>query len=576
MSGPHGPEGTGPEESGGAAGPTGRIRSREETGRSAVSVGGGILASRVTGFLRDLAIAGFFGTGLAADAFTAALKIPNLIRNLLGEGTLSASFVPVYSAMLGEGEGREAEGPGRLARAMLGAMIVAAALLSALGVLTAPVLIPLIAPGFGDEATRLTTELVRILFPMAGVFMLAAWALGVLNSHRRFFLPFAAPVAWNLCQVAGLLVGARLGWEPLVHVLAWSALLGAVLQFGVQLPSVYRLVRTLRPRFEWNWEPLRRVVRNMGPVAAGQGVYQVASLADVFLASLLAQGAVAGLYYSQRLVYLPISLFGISVAASSLPEMSRAAGGGADGSGALRRRLANGFFEILFFVFPSAVALILFGDLAVQVLFQRGEFGADSTAFVAAIIVAYSLGLVANSSVKLFASGFHAMQDTRTPMKYAAAGVGTGVACSAALMWPFGVPGLALGSAVGAWINASLLWRGLERRLGPLLGPRALRATARLGAACVAGAAAGVLARGELERWIGSSGTVEALIVLAGTLVAAGVPYLLIARKPPAVADVDGSDGDAGGPSTGGDGASPATDPPPPSADEQRRRDEPG
>lgn len=510
------------------------------TGRSAFSVGGGIFLSRITGFARDLAFAAFFGTGLAADAFSYALKIPNIIRNLLGEGTLSAAFVPAYSHMLEDGEGGEGAGAGeeaggeahRLARAMLGTMLVVAALLSALGVLLAPWITRAVAPGLVAEGKALTTELVRILFPMAGAFMVAAWALGVLNSHRRFFLPFVAPVAWNLTQVAGLLLGARMGWDPLIHVLAWSALVGGLLQLGIQLPAVRRLMGgSVTPRLDWSWEPLRRVIRNMGPVAASQGVWQVASLAEALLASFVGQGAMASLYFAQRIVYLPLSLFGISVAAAALPEMSRERA-----ADYLQARLANGFFQILFFVLPSAVAMILFGDLMVQVLFQRMEFGAESAARVTAILITYSMGVVASSAVKLFASGFHARGDTRTPMKITAVAVGVGVASSAVFMIPLGTPGIALGGAVGAWLNLVLLWRSMRRRIGEIFTRSVLGPFGRIVAASVVGGGAGVLARHALEGWMDpSQGTLAAAAVLAGTLLAAGVPYLAIARKPPRV-----------------------------------------
>ena len=214
-------------------------RARRE-GRSATSVGAGILLSRLTGFLRDLVIARFFGTTLAADAYAAAIKIPNVLRNLLGEGALSAAFVPVYSSLL-DAEPEESEAPSLLARRVLGRLVLLAGFLSAVGVALAPWLTRIVAPGFDPTASELTTELVRILFPMAGVMILAAWCLGVLNSHRRFFLPFAAPTFWNLAQVAGLLLGARFGWTPLIHVLAWSTLAGALLQLAVQLPTARRL-----------------------------------------------------------------------------------------------------------------------------------------------------------------------------------------------------------------------------------------------------------------------------------------------------------------------------------------------
>jgi putative peptidoglycan lipid II flippase len=503
------------------------------TARSAVSVGSGILISRVTGYVRDMTIAYFFGTSLAVDAYTAALRIPNILRNLLGEGTLSAAFVPVYSAAL---EGEERTTAPRLARGVLGAVVGLASLLAALGVVAAPLLTRLVAPGFDEEAADLTTHLVRILFPMAGVMILAAWCLGVLNSHRRFFLPYVAPVLWNLAQIAGLLVGARLGWTPLVHVLAWSTLIGSVLQLGVQLPAARRLAGSIKPALDLAWDPVRRVVRNAGPVAAGQGVFQLSSLIDIVLASLLPVGAIAGLYYAQRVAYLPLAVFGVAVATASLPEMSRDTA-----ADALRGRLVDGLFKILFFVLPSAVVLILFGDLVLVVLFGRGAFDLGSVGLVRPILAAYAIGIVASSSVKLFASGFHALQDTVTPMRIAVVAVLTGVACGASLMLAFkgagfgarAASGLALGGAVGAWLNLVLLGRGLSRRVGSLLAAPEWKALLRLVTAALVAGAAGLVVRRWLEGVVESQSWLAAAAVLAGAAAAGGVPYLLIARRPP-------------------------------------------
>lgn len=504
-------------------------------GRSATAVGAGIFLSRITGFVRDLMIARFFGTTLAADAYAAALKIPNVIRNLLGEGALSAAFVPVYSSLLA-GESARTTVPSLLARRVLGRLILLAGILSALGVALAPWLTRIVAPGFDADASALTAQLVRILFPMAGVMILAAWCLGVLTSHRRFFLPFAAPVLWNLSQVAGLLLAARLGWGPLIHVLAWSTLAGSILQLLVQLPTARALAGGVRPLLDRGSEPVRRVMRNMVPVAASQGIFQLASFADVLLASFLPSGAVVGLYYAQRLAYLPLSLIGISVATAALPEMSR----DTDAT-VMRSRLVNGFFQILYFVLPASIALMLFGDLAVRIIFERGAFGEQSTHLVAGILIAYAVGLVATSSLKLFAGGFHAMQDTRTPMRLAAVSVVTGIALGAACMWimrgaGFGAlaaAGLAFGGSAGAWLNLALLWSGLRRRVGVLFDHTMIGSLLRIGLASVAGGAVGVGARLVLARQVGEAGTFDAAITLVGTLAAAGVVYLSIVPRPP-------------------------------------------
>jgi len=419
---------------------------------------------------------------------------------------------------------------------VLGFVIVLAGLLSGLGVLLAPVLTRIIVPGYGAEGTELTTTMVRILFPMAGIMIVAAWCLGILNSHRRFFLPYVAPVAWNAAQIAGLLIGSRLGWQPLIYVLAWSTLVGSVLQLAVQLPAARALAGTIRPALERAWEPARRVIHNMMPVAASQAVFQISSLLDVFLVSLLLspETALAALYYAQRLAYLPLALFATSVAAAALPEMSRAAH-----LDALRLRVAEGFHRILFFVLPAAVVLLLFGDLVVGLLFERGEFGSSSTSLVAAILAAYAVGLVASSAVKLFASAFHAMQDTRTPLRFTAIAVATGISLGAAgMFWMKGAgygaaaaTGLVLGSALGAWLNFGLLWGGLRRRIGPVLDRAAWRGVARIGIGAVAAAFAASATRMALEGSLPPDSTLNRGLLLCAVVAAGAIPYLAIARR---------------------------------------------
>lgn len=472
-----------------------------------------------------MAIAAFFGTGIAADAYAAALRIPNIIRNLLGEGTLSASFIPVYSGLLGRDSGDDAR---RLSGNVLGLLLVLATALSGLGILLAPWLTRVLVPGWSDESVALTTWLVRILFPMSGFMILAAWCLGVLNSHRRFFLSFAAPTLWNLVQIAGLLLAWRAGWEPLVVALAWSTLLGGVLQFAVQLPAARRLAGAFRLSLDVRWEPLRRVLVNFGPVVIGAGVAQISSLLDVFLASFLVHGAVSTLYYSQRLYYLPLGLFGTAVAAAALPELSREAQQ-SEGR-ALRERLRHGFRAITFTVLPSAFAFILFGDWIVALLLQRGDFTSQSTALVHATLAAYAVGLLAASSVKLFASGFHAQLDTRTPVRYAVLSMVVGAVLAGTLMWPLYTPGLALGAALGSWFNLSLLWRGLRRRLGSLLGPEDLYYVFRVLLACLAGAGAGLLLVSAAPAPAHAASLGVRAWATAGTLIAFGVVFLAVAR----------------------------------------------
>lgn len=499
------------------------------TSRSALFVGAGISLSRLTGFLRDAVFAFFFGTGVAADAYAAALRIPNVLRNLLGEGTLSASLIPVYTALLQRGD--EA-GARRLAGTLWSGLWLLAATLSLVGIVAAPWLTSVLVPGWEQEATQLTVRLVRILFPMAGFMILGGWCLGILNSHRRFFLPFAAPVLWNVAQIVGLWIAAAVGAAPLIVVLAWATLLGGVLQFAVQLPAVARLLKGLRWSFDWRSAAPRTVVRNFAPVVTSAGVFQVSSFVDVILASFVAHGAVSSLYYAQRLYTLPLSLFGIAVAAAALPELSRDAEAAA--GAVLRRRLSDGFRQILFFVFPSAAAFLAFGDLMIGLLYERGDFGAESAYVVTVILAAYAFGLAAAASVRLFASGFHAMLDTRTPLRYAVVAVAVGVVVGGGLLFELrgtiapgalAAVGLAAGSALGAWLNVTLLWRGLRNRIGTIFSWADLTYVAGVGTACLPAAAAALAAEAFLRPVVAETATTGRLALFLGATAAFGVVY---------------------------------------------------
>ncbi len=420
--------------------------------------------------------------------------------------------------------------------------------MSALGVLFAPWITAVLLAASDGPTRDLTTTLVRILFPMSGVLIVGAWFLGVLNSHGRFFLPFVAPAVWNLSQIGGLLLAARIGSDRLAEALAWSALVGALLQVGIQIPAALRLARVRTPRIEWSHEPVRRVARNSLPVISSQGVLQISSLVDIMLASLAGAGAMAALGYSQRLAYLPISLFGMSVAAAALPAMSRD-----PRPEALRERLITGWFQILFFVLPAALVLLLFGDIAVRLVYQRRQFGPDSTSLVAAVLGAYAIGLVAASSIKLFAAGFHSLQDTTTPMRVAVLSVGIGVTASLVLTLgmrragygPYSAVGIALGSAIGSWTNFAVLWFLLGRRLDRIIPPAAVRDIVRLGAAAAAAALAASAVRWFLEPRLPWTGFAGGALLLGAVLTAGGIVYLGIARRPPSPGSSPGPDGTA-------------------------------
>ncbi len=438
----------------------------DSEGKLASRVGAGILLTRILGFVRERVFAHYFGDSAAADAFRAALKIPNIIRNLLGEGTLSASFIPVYAGLIERGDH---DGARRVAGVIGSLLILVTAAAALLGFALAPLITDFAAPGFDDARRSLTITLVQIMFPMSGVMIVSAWCLGILNTHRRFFLSYAAPAIWNVAQIATLVaLGGVLLQARLVVALAWGALAGSVLQVAIQLPSTLRLAAGVRWSLAVDTPGARRVIRAWLPVVFGAGVYQISSLVDQQLATFLDPGAVAILGYAQLVAILPVSLFGVSVAAVALPELSRSVAG--TDVAVLRQRVANGARRIAFFVLPSAAA---FGALAPEILgtlFQTGAFGADETALAAGVLAAYSIGIPAQASVKLFASGHYAFGDTRTPVRIAVLSVIVSAVSAFLLMQRFGPAGIALGAAIAAYLNSVLNFGALTGRLGRILG----------------------------------------------------------------------------------------------------------
>ncbi len=470
-------------------------------------VAGGILLSRIAGLIRERVFAQVFGTSLYADVFRAGLRMPNVLQNLLGEGTLSASFIPVYAELLEQGRHREA---GRVAGAIFALLLAVAGALSLVGIFLSPALVTVFLPGFSDERRELTIAISRILFPMTGVLVLSAWSLGVLNSHRRFFLPYVAPVLWNAAMIGTLVaLGGTLSPDRLVIALAWGALAGGGLQFLIQVPWVLRLDRELRVSWGLRLAGVRETLRNAGPALLGRGVVQVSGWIDLVLASFLATGAVAAIGYAQVLYVLPISLFGMSVAAAELPELSRRRD---DATGVLRERTVAGLRRMAFYVVPTFVGFVALGDVIVAALYQTGAFGRSDTLLVYLTLLGYTCGLLASTAARLLASAFFALRDTRTPARCAAVRVAVAAVLGAGLMiqfepvdlfgrsaigpgvlasfrlgdQPLGAVGLAFGAGIAAWIEWALLRRALQPRIGSI----GLGADTWLRMSCAAGAGA--------------------------------------------------------------------------------------
>jgi putative peptidoglycan lipid II flippase len=442
-------------------------------GRHAARVAAGIFLSRIAGLVRQRIFARYLGLSDAADAVAQAFRIPNLLQNLFGEGVLSASFIPVYARLLGEGKEEDA---GRVAGAIAGLLGLVVAVLVALGVLATPVVVTLLAPGFTGEKRELTIVLVRILFPATGLLVGSAWCLGILNSHRRFFLSYAAPVVWNAAIIVAALAARRSDAHQLAVVIAWGAVAGSLLQVLVQLPTVLTLVRGLTIQAGAAASHVRAVGRNFWPALIGRGVNQISAYVDGIISSLLGTGAAMAVANAQTLYTLPVSMFGMSISAAELPEMSSVQGTEAERYAALRARLEAGSNRIAFFVVPCAVAFLLLGQVVAGAIFQNGRFTADDSNYVWAILAGSGVGLLAATLSRLSSSTFYALGDTRTPLRYALIRVALttvlGFLCSVPLPKLLGVElkwgavGLTATAGLSAWIEFALLRRSLAARIG--------------------------------------------------------------------------------------------------------------
>ncbi|HET6936120.1 MAG TPA: murein biosynthesis integral membrane protein MurJ [Candidatus Angelobacter sp.] len=467
---------------------------QENIGRSAFLVAAGIFLSRIFGLVRESVFAHYFGISPAADAFRAAMRIPNVLQNLFGEGVLSASFIPVYAKLSAQGDEEEA---GRVAGAVFSLLAMVTAVLVLLGVLATPWLIDLIAPGFHDERRPLTIQLVRIFFPGVGLLVLSAWCLGILNSHRKFFLSYVSPVLWNIAIIAALIMFGRTSRLPQLAIYtAWASVVGSALQFLVQVPVVMRLAPKLKFVFSAISQNVRVVISNFVPVFISRGVVQLSAYIDAFLASFLPVGALAALSNAQNLYLLPVSLFGMSISVAELPGMSSALGNEQEIAETLRRRINSSTKRIGFFVVPSAVAFFALGDVIAAVIFQSGRFTAQDTVWVWGILAGSAVGLVAATVGRLYSSAYYALRDTRTPLRYAVVRVllTTALGYFCALPLPrllginpqWGAAGLTASYGIAAWVEFLLLRRGMEKKVGAIESPAGY--LARLWGAAVASA----------------------------------------------------------------------------------------
>ena len=473
---------------------------RTAQSRPAALVAAGILLSRIIGLVRERVFGYYFGVTDEADAFRAAFRIPNLLQNLFGEGVLSASFIPVYASLIADNDREQAS---RVAGAVFSILSLVVSAFVLVGVLATPVLVDLIAAGFPGEKRDLTVTLVRVLFPGAGLLVLSAWCLGILNSHRKFFLSYSAPVLWNAAMIGTLVwFGRRSTLPDLAVWLAWGSVVGSALQMLVQLPSVLRVLGRLRLALMTKSPHVREIVRNFAPVFVGRGVVQISAYVDAWIASFLIAGSVAALTYAQNLSVLPVSLFGMSVSAAELPAMSSLRGDESAIAAAMRQRLDAGMQRIAFWIVPSAMAFLAIGDVVAGVIYQNGKFNRDVAVWVWGILAGSAVGLLATTLGRLYASSLYALRDTRTPFRFAVIRVTLTIALGYLFALPlrvalglpatWGAAGLTISAGMAGWVEFALLRRAVNRRIGKTGIPVRRLATLWAAAALAAGVALGI------------------------------------------------------------------------------------
>ncbi len=465
--------------------------------KSIASVGAMTFISRVLGFVRDMVIARVFGASAGADAFFVAFKIPNFLRRLFAEGAFSQAFVPVlseYKTQRGHEEVKE------LVDHVSGALTGVLFLVTVAGVIAAPLLIWLFAPGFSADKSKfdLAVDMLRITFPYLLFISLTAFAGGILNAYGRFAVPAFTPVFLNLCMIAAALWLAPLMAEP-VTALAWGVFAAGVVQLLFQWPYLRGLRLLPRPRWRRGHEGVKRILKLMLPVMFGSSVAQINLLIDTLIASFLVTGSVSWLYYSDRLVEFPLGIFGVALATVILPKLSQQHAQSSPET--FSRTLDWGLRWVLVVGLPATVGLVVLAAPMLATLFYYGEFTRHDVLMSSYSLMAYSTGLLGFILVKVLASGFYSRQDTRTPVRCALAAMGANLVLNLVFVWHLAHAGLALATALAASLNAALLYRALRRTGAFHLQPGWRALLWRLSAASVA---MGVLlwwGAGSLDDW---------------------------------------------------------------------------
>ena len=485
--------------------------------RALGSIGAATLLSRVLGFARDMIVALMFGAGTTTDAFFVAFRIPNVLRRLLAEGALSTAAIPVFSEYL---VNRSRDEFLRMLRAVFAATLIVLTVVTLAGIVLAPWLLRVIAPGFTEDPARetLAVLLTRVMFPYLLLVGLAALAMGVLNVEGRFFASALGPAVLNVGMIAGVVTFARVVDPPILS-LAFGVLAGGAGQILVQVPSVRKAGFLVAPSLERH-PALGRIVRLLLPSVFGLAAVQVTVFVNTLLASLLPAGAISFLYYADRVMEFPLGIFGVALASASLPAMSRQAA-----AGDLRAvaDTLNFALRLSFFVaVPATVGLVLLREPITRVLFERGRFGPDDTVATAAALAAYAAGLAGFAGARIAAQAFYAIGEAGIAVRVGIVSVVANVFIALALMGPMQHAGLALASSLAAWLNLLLLVVVARRRFGPIGGRSLCVSVVRtLGASATVIALCLVM----LGLWPHRAGAVHEALWLAVAIAGGGVAY---------------------------------------------------
>jgi putative peptidoglycan lipid II flippase len=429
--------------------------------RAAGIVGIFTFLSRVLGLVRDALIANFFGSGMAADAFFVAFRIPNLLRRLFAEGSFSVAFIPVFTEYL---QNRSRQEAFLLARVVLTFLVLILTIVTILGIIFSPLIVRIIAPGFGGmgEKYALTVLLTRIMFPYIFLVSVLALFMGILNSLKHFAAPAMAPVFLNLSMIAALVFLAPYMRTPTVG-LAIGAIGGGILQLALQIPFLMGKGLSFGPKWNLGHPAIKKIGMLMLPTIFGSAIYQINQLVGTLLASLLREGSVSYLYYADRLVQFPLGVFAIAISTAVLPSLSREAAGG--DLVRLKETLSHALRLSMFITMPAMIGLIVLREPIIRLLFQRGAFDSFATIMTARALLYYSLGLWAFAALRVFVSAFYSLQDTKTPVKVAVAAMLANIAFSLALMGPLKHGGLALALSLASTLQLCMLIVLLRKRL---------------------------------------------------------------------------------------------------------------